>query len=168
MKLLKFIAVVLLLSGMVSCGIQRELEESRETDAHYHTSYTDSSYMEERIRSVLMEIMTEKASRLTVQEMTSRKEILSPPDSSGKQYVIERSETLVRTDISEQKDISSHLQRTDTTESHAMVVATENVMAEKNEKSVIEDSKGQAWWQAALMWIGISVLVVFAMKLIWK
>ena len=171
MKLLKFIAVIVLLSGMVSCGVQRNLEESRETDAHYHETSHELSLLEQNIESMVRMIMSENINKLLVQEIVSETEQYSKPDSSGLQHVIQRTRTQVRTDLAETSQAASEIQRYDTTEVVASIISAKESYSALAEHVMTEEKRGAAWWQTALMWAGVAAIAIILLKIalrLWK
>lgn len=170
MKSILLIIVIVLCQGMVSCGMQKNVHESRETYAHSSDMSAESAVLEQKVKSMVRECLSESIERFTLQELVSDREIYSDPDSSGRQYIVERTRTVMNTNITEKQTGHNVTESVDSTAIDIRKIVREETETDTNEVVDTEDEHGLTWWQKILVWIGTvsSGLIILKLLLRWR
>ena len=97
----RVVLLIVLVFGAVSCGTTRRLVSGQESGAFSVSALADTSALTLRIDELVGRRMSESVGRLLSQEVTITRELLSDPDSAGRQHVVERTVASFNTRISE-------------------------------------------------------------------
>lgn len=160
-----FFIVVLL--GLTSCGIGKRTL-SQEVQADVKRQAYDSIEVSKEIESIIEATVAEVLSKEVSFNVTDERRIWSPPDSSGKQFIIV--ERIVRTRAESQElthktetSVEGTTQHIDSTTVAASIedleMATDTDVTEKD---------GLPWWQKTLMIIGAAVILYIAIRIVLK
>ena len=158
------LCLVIVVSGVVSCGVQGRTGISHETDALMLSQDTASvSRMARRIEEQLVRRMTEMAARLKVE---SERTVFSEPDSAGRQHVIEQVRTTASADVSqmEREDAAGAVSETSASDSLAASQSSGVVFCETD----LDERRGAPWWQRGLMYAGLAALAAVILFIVCK
>ena len=112
--------------------------------------------------------MAETVRRLVLQDIELETESLSEPDSTGQQYVTERTRAKISTSIDESGQTASGEISVTATEKDSTGILSEMSSTEGHSVSDTVQKTGAAWWQKALMWSGIAALAFVAIRAVLK
>lgn len=158
------LCLVIVVSGVVSCGVQGRTGISHETDALMLSQDTASvSRMARRIEEQLVRRMTEMAARLRVE---SERTVFSEPDSAGRQHVVEQVRATASADISqmEWEDAAGAVSETSASDSLAASQSSGVVFCETD----LDERRGAPWWQRGLMYAGLAALAAVILFIVCK
>lgn len=152
------IGLILLLN---SCGASKQVvsSESSEEIENY-----DSIAVAKRLNSRLKRLSVES------QKVTSRlkyniiRREFSRPDSSGKQYVT--AEVRVTVDVDENSDITANITEDGEIDEEIDSVSRSVIIASFQKDEFNEQSTGPPWWQAGLIMIGLTSLIICTIRII--
>lgn len=166
------IVIVVWLAGIASCGAQKKVLQSQEADTSISMSREDS------VRQFRTHETIEKAASIIESEIMRDIELeqvyesLTLPDSSGRQYVKDRTITTIRSmekERSGQKDTASKV--TKVQKDSTAVVSTAMYSAGYYVENTVT-ATGLRWWQSALIWLGViflsGIIVRILIRGIWK
>lgn len=163
-----FITVFICCSGAVSCGVQRNLSVSQETEARHDRTWSDTSSVTLDVESMVERMMAEAVRRLVLQDIELETESLSEPDSTGQQHVTERTRAMISTRIDESGKTASGEISVTTAEKDSTGTGSEISSTEGHSVSGTVQKTGMAWWQKGLMWSGIAALAFIAARAVLK
>lgn len=158
------LCLVIVVSGVVSCGVQVRTGVSHETDALMLSQDTASvSRLSRRIEEQLMRRMTEMASRLRVE---SERTVFSEPDSAGRQHVVEQVRTTASADVSrvEKEDAAGAVSEISASDSTGISHSSGAVLSETE----LDERRGAPWWQRCLMYVGLTALTAVFLYIVFK
>ena len=166
-RVVLLIVLVFLVFGVVSCGTTRRLVSGQESGAFAASALADTSVLTLRIDELVARRMSESVGRLLSQEVTITRELLSDPDSAGRQHVVERTVASLSTKISENEtrtmaDTMATAVRKDSTGVSAAVSEAAAATEMHNEEHAEPQASGLG---DALRWmvVGIFLAAVAAM-----
>lgn len=158
------LCLVIVVSGVVSCGVQGRTGISHETDALLLSRDTASvSRLTRRIEDLLVRRMTEMAAQLKVE---SERTVFSEPDSTGRQHVVEQVRTTASADVSqmEREDAAGTVSETSASDSLAASQSAGTVFCETD----LDELRGAPWWQRGLMYAGLAALAAVILFIVCK
>lgn len=158
------LCLVIVVSGVVSCGVRVRTGISHETDALMLSQDTASvSRMARRIEEQLMRRMTEMAARLRVE---SERTVFSEPDSAGRQHVVEQVRTAASADVSqmENEESAGAVSETAASDSTGASLSSGRVLNETE----VDERRGAPWWQQGLMYAGLAALAAAFLWIAYK
>lgn len=158
------LCLVIVVSGVVSCGVQGRTGISHETDALLLSRDTASvSRLTRRIEDLLVRRMTEMAAQLKVE---SERTVFSEPDSTGRQHVIEQVRTTASADVSqmEREDTAGMASETSVSDSLAAARSFGAVSGETE----LDERRGAPWWQRGLMYAGLAAMIMAFLHVVFK
>ena len=161
------ITIIVLLLCLTSCGIGKRTL-SQEVQADVERQAYDSIKLSKEIESIIEATVAEALSKEVSFNVTDERRIWSPPDSSGKQFIIV--ERIVRTSAEAQElthktetSVKGTSQDFDSTTVAASIedleMATDTDVTEKDRLP---------WWQKTLMIIGAAVILYVVIKIVLK
>lgn len=165
MRNILLIIVLLLVS---SCGIRKHIQMSQETESCSSAQQVDSSVLSRYMMEVAERIATADFESIADKSLVLERKIYSEPDSSGDQYVKE----VVTATLHERVEEKSAY-RDSTALSNMEIIDSSHVIHseqvhENMSVTVVDEKSGLAWWQTALIWVGIVSIVILVVKIIWK
>ena len=163
-----FITVFVCCSGALSCGTQRNLSVSQETEARHDRAWSDTSSVTLDVESMVERMMAEAVRRLILQDIELETESLSEPDSTGRQHVKERTRAKISTSIDESGKTASGVISVTAAEKDSIGTRSETSSTEGRSVSDAVQKTGMAWWQKTLMWSGIAALAFVAIWVLLK
>lgn len=162
---------VLFIVGLFTPGCATKppvvIKENTVTESHEDIRETGKSTVEEDIKelsSTVQEIVRKAMEKL---EIKTEKTTYTPPDSTGKQYVKDKTTTTINKDTRQEEEsrtetsgtLNATITRNDSTDTDMTLQSTANIHQEAERKSAI------AWWQAALMFLGGVTLIYIGIKI---
>ena len=165
MRNILLIIVLLLVS---SCGIRKHIQMSQETESCSSAQQVDSSVLSRYMMEVAERIATAGFESISDKNLILERTIYSEPDCAGAQYVKE----VVTATLQERVEEKS-VHRDSTASSVKEVIDSSRVryserVQENTAVTAVDERRGLAWWQTALIWVGIVSIVILAVKIIWK
>lgn len=162
--------IVVLVAGVVSCGTMRQVTVRQEADASLTEVRSDTTSMELLVMGMIDRRLSESIDRLLQQEIVIETEELSMPDTTGRQYVRERSRTTVTTRASEMKrtaktDSSSIAVQKDSTS--AMSSASDATVYQLSSEDMKPEQKASGV-RNAVKWIFTGILLSVALFIVIK
>lgn len=157
----RVVLLIVLVFGVVSCGTTRHLVSGQESGAFAASALADTSALTLRIDELVGRRMSESVGRLLSQEVTITRELLSDPDSAGRQHVVERTVASFSTKISEDEtrmtaDTTAKTARKDSTTVSAAVSVSASVTDMHNEEHAEPQVSGLG---DALRWIVVGIFL---------
>ena len=157
----RVVLLIVLVFGVVSCGTTRHLVSGQESGAFAASALADTSAVTLRIDELVRRRMSESVGRLLSQEVTITRELLSDPDSAGRQHVVERTVASFSTKISEDEtrmtaDATAKTARKDSTTVSAAVSVSASATDMHNEEHAEPQVSGLG---GALRWIVVGIFV---------
>lgn len=173
----RVVLLVVLFFGIVSCGNLRQMSVRQETDASFSEALSDTASVELRVMSLIDRKVTESIERMLQQEIVIEKEELSQPDSSGRQYVRERSRTTVSTRTSEVKslasaDSSAYVMTADSTAAssdESFMTSSVELVEEKESVPAVSSSRRAVRWIFAGILVAVAIFMIIKSRgVLWK
>lgn len=157
----RVVLLIVLVFGVVSCGTTRHLVSGQESDAFAASALADTSALTLRIDELVGRRMSESVGRLLSQEVTITRELLSDPDSAGRQHVVERTVASFSTKISEDEtrmtaDTTARTARKDSTSVSAKVSESASATDIHNEEHAEPQASGLG---DALRWMVVGIFL---------
>lgn len=158
---------IVLLLGLTSCGMLQTYV-SQEVQAEMQTIQTDSTNLQKEIDKMVRATMDEILNKEVAQDITIERKVWSPPDTAGRQYVIQE-ETVKSVIVAKevkQSAIETVEETTEKTDSVSVAASLEDM--DVDTKIDVEEKDGLPWWQKTLMIIGGFVLFALIVKIALK
>lgn len=157
----RVVLLIVLVFGVVSCGTARHLASGQESGAFAASALADTSALTLRIDELVGRRMSESVGRLLSQEVTITRELLSDPDSAGRQHVVERTVASFSTKISEDEtrmtaDTTAKTARKDSTSVSAKVSGSASATDIHNEEHAEPQASGLG---DALRWMVVGIFL---------
>lgn len=165
MKRLAFFIIVIVCTGIVSCGIQRQSAVQQESDATYSTTACGSSSLEESVKNIVEKMMSESVEKLLEQDLKVVHESFSPPDSTGSQYLKERTVAHLKTNLSENKGSTEISTEYSDEHKDSLGISSENNEMTTQSEIFSAEKTGLEWWQKALIWCGAAAVLVISVRI---
>lgn len=161
---LVFLFIVLLL-GLSSCGIQKRTM-SQEVQADSRTESIDSVQLQKTIDKMIQQSLSDNLKRLTLQNINFEKKIYSPPDSAGKQYILETHEVKISTKTEENRTLAvdTSSKTVEKVDSVGVSASVEDLEMDINTHTVEKD--GVPLWQKILMIVGGAAILYIIIRII--
>ena len=152
------IGLILLLN---SCGARKQVvsSESSEEIENY-----DSIAVAKRLNSRLKRLSVESQKVTSHLKYNIIRREFSRPDSSGKQYVA--AEVRVIVDVDENSDITANITEDGEIDAEIDSVSRSVIIASLQKDEFNEQSTGPPWWQAGLIMIGLTSLIICTIRII--
>ena len=163
-RLVKFFIVLLL--GLTSCGMQKQM--SQDVQADIKTETHDSVFLAKEIESMVKATVEEILSKELEFDITEERRVWSPPDTLGEQYLVMEEKVTTNATVKE----SRHQTNTSVEESIEQIDSTSVSASEEDlvveTSTEVTEKRGLPWWQKTLMYIGAAVLIIIAIKIALK
>ena len=164
-RLVLFIIVLLL--GLTSCGMQKKaLSQDIQADVRTESACSTSliSGLEQIVRAEVEDILAMEMS----QNMTIRRRIWSPPDTTGKQYIVleETVESVTAAQETRNRTGTRSEEVLEQTDSTSVSASVEDLVMDINTEQ--KEKEGLPWWQMTLMAIGAAVLLFLTIRMTLK
>lgn len=166
--MMRLLLIIVLLLGFGSCGIRKNIQMSQETESCSSAQEVDSSALSRYMMEIAERTATAGFESISDKNLILERTIYSEPDSTGAQYVKE----VVTATLQERVEEKS-VHRDSTASSVKEVIDSSRVryserVQENTAVTAVDERRGLAWWQTALIWVGIVSIVILAVKIIWK
>lgn len=176
-KLLKELSISLIMMfvcfivGQMTLGCATKspvkIQEDTITESRENIRESGKSTVQEDIKelsSTVQEIVRKAMEKL---EIKTEKTTYTPPDSTGKQYLMDKTITTINKDTRQEEEsrteisdtLSATITRNDSTDTDMTLQSTANIHQEAERKSAI------SLWQAALMFLGGVTLIYIGIKI---
>lgn len=161
------ILFIVMLFSMTSCGTAKQAM-SQETSAVKSEATSDSTDLDKVVRSIINDIISQDLARLIVQEQEIFTTKYSPPDSLGKQFILEvqQIKNVNRTEENasvKKQTVEDKIIQIDSTTVSASI---EDLVID--EKIDTKTKQGLPWWQKTLMLSGVAALALLIIRIILK
>ena len=161
--------IVIICFGIGSCGMQKKMQESRETSAHSSETSSEYSVLDQKVESMAREMLSEKIESLTLQDLTTIKEIYSEPDSSGRQYVVERTRTVINTSISEKQTGQRVAEQSDSMAMDIGKIVKKEMESDTAEFVAKKEKRKPPWWPVLILAVAVFAgFIILKLLLRWK
>ena len=169
-----FIYVFVLLTVLASCGTQKKVVMSQETDTKVEQKKDDSLKVT-KVKDTLS-VSFESAGQIveSADEIVMEREVFSKPDSSGRQYMTTREQVRIKSPKKESKAIYSGHVENRSEEHDSSVVASSSFQEHESVRTAIREKKGGVSpWRRMLGYAGLTALLAVVLwilirRLKWK
>ena len=145
------------------------MQESRETSAHSSETSSEYSVLDQKVESMAREMLSEKIESLTLQDLTTIKEIYSEPDSSGRQYVVERTRTVINTSISEKQTGQRVTEQSDSMAMDIGKIVKKEMESDTAEFVAKKETRKPPWWPVLILAVAVFAgFIILKLLLRWK
>ncbi len=145
------------------------MQESRETSAHSSETSSEYSVLDQKVESMAREMLSEKIESLTLQDLTTIKEIYSEPDSSGRQYVVERTRTVINTSISEKQTGQRVTEQSDSMAMDIGKIVKKEMESDTAEFVAKKEKRKPPWWPVLILAVAVFAgFIILKLLLRWK
>ena len=157
---------IVLLLGLTSCGMQKQVV-SQDVQAESRRILYDSTSLDRAVSRIIREAIAEDVKKIITQEVEIDRHIYSEPDSSGRQYVIETQEIVIKSNAQENRILQAEItdNNAESTDSTSVSARVEDLVL--NTQAVRQED-GLRLWQKALMLAGWAVLLYIIIRIALK
>ena len=158
--------IVLAISLLISCRATKVKTEEI-TEVKTHVSNVDSMQRQVEFSGTTLSSIVSSVTLNSNSELSQTRTVYSPPDSLGRQYPLEVTESRLNSNVTEQSASKlvdqSSLEISDTTSQSTSQLASQ-IVSEKSEFK--ETPKGQGWkaWAAIIISLGLVLLAYLVLK----
>lgn len=157
---------IVLLLGLTSCGMQKQVV-SQDVQAESRRILYDSTSLDRAVSRIIREAIAEDVKKIITQEVEIDRHIYSEPDSSGRQYVIETQEIVIKSNAQENRILQAEItdNNAESTDSTSVSARVEDLVLDTQ---AVRQEDGLRLWQKALMLAGWAVLLYIIIRIALK
>lgn len=157
---------IVLLLGLTSCGMQKQVV-SQDVQAESRRILYDSTSLDRAVSRIIREAIAEDVKKIITQEVEIDRHIYSEPDSSGRQYVIETQEIVIKSNAQENRILQAEItdNNAESTDSTSVSARVEDLVLDTH---AVRQEDGLRLWQKALMLAGWAVLLYIIIRIALK
>lgn len=161
------LVIFIVLLGLTSCGMQKRVV-SQEMQAEKTTAQADSLRLRLDIDQLVRESINEILSMEFQQDIEIERTMWSPPDSTGAQHVVQEEKIKSVTVAKENRksEAETLVETAEKIDSVSVSAGIEDLVVDT--VTDIKEKDGLPWWQQTLMYIGVAVLIIIAIKIALK
>ena len=163
----RMVFYIVLLFGLMSCGMQKTFV-SQDVQADSRTESSDSSALHSMIEKIVQSQLDELLDKKLDNDLTVERRTWSPPDTSGKQYLVTEEKMISATRLTEtRKTVKADMENiVEKTDSMQVSASAQDLVLDSTVD--VTDKEGLTWWQKTLMMIGAAVILMLIIKIALK